>query len=194
MFSVHPDFSSKTYTRKCLKLKPCKSYCITRAAVCCQTACGAKAVLNGVTDLSTLSVSSDNYQGATLVTKAACCPYLSIGDQFTITDNAGTEVHYQISRVSAGKIVAQNNPTPLDKTGTLSTTDVVVLHGSDGHLCRVSFYQSISAGDALRDALASVTISRGNYNVHSQCQNQTCAQQVGTTVSCDCDCIARCDC
>ena len=189
MFSVHPDFSSKTYTRKCLKLKPCKTYCITRAAVCCQTACGAKAVLNGVTDLSTLSVSSDNYQGATLVTKASCCPYLSIGDQFTITDNTGTEVHYQISRISAGKIVAQANATPLVKNvANLSITDVVVLHGSDGHLCRVSFY------DKIEDAFGSVTISLGNYNVHSQCQNQTCAQQVGTTISCDCDCIARCDC
>ena len=193
MSSVHPDFSSKTYTRKCLKLKPCKTYCITRAAVCCKTACGAKAFLNGVTDLSTLSVSSDHYQGATLVTKASCCPYLSIGDQFTITDNTGKEVHYQISSISAGKNVAQNNPTPVDKNvANLSTTDVVVLHGSDGHLCRVSLYDKIE--DAHASVTASVTISLGNYNVHSQCQNQTCKQQVGTTVSCDCDCIARCDC
>ena len=184
--SVNPDFSSQTYTRKCIQLKHCKSYCLSRAAVCCKTACGAAVVDGGITDLSSVEPSSSTYQGATLSTQAACCPFLTTGDTFTIN---GT--YYTIVQIKPGKIVAAEGAKSTPLADLLAAANAVVLHGSDGHVCRADFY---SGSDAVENALHGSTLAAERYRVSNYCAGiGSCSAQVGTT-SCDCECIAQCDC
>ena len=185
--SVKPDFCCKTYTRKCIQLKPCKSYCLSRAALCCKTACGSSGVTNaGVTDLSINGQFSSTYQGVQLQTQASCCPYLSFGDTFTI--GATT---YVIIQIKAGTIVAVDGA----KNDTIETllanaTSAVALHGIDGHVCSASFY---SGTGLVANVLSGAVRADERYVVSQKCTNLTCSAQAGT-VSCDCDCIPQCDC
>ena len=187
--SVKPDFCCKTYTRKCIQLKPCKSYCLSRAALCCKTTCGSSGVTNaGVTDLSINGQFSSTYQGVQLQTQASCCPYLSIGDTFTI----GTTT-YVIIQIKAGTIVAVDGAKNMSIETLLDpnrVTSAVALHGIDGHVCSAAFY---SGADLVANVLSGAVRADERYVVSQKCANLTCSAQAGT-VSCDCDCIAQCDC